>query len=287
MGYWIISADEKVYDHRLAFQTWGYVDWGVRVNMSIGDIVYIYFRTPISKIRYRTEVVKTNIKFDEITENEDFWLQGNQRSINSKFVRLKLIGTVDDDNLSYAKLKQYGVKSTLQAAYNIKNSELVKYIEASFKHFLADNNGKEIETIENEVDNLKIEATERDALIKCRVNQSKYRSELLKRYKRCCLCKVSNRELLIASHIKPWSQCESTEKLDIDNGLLLCPNHDKLFDLGFISFDDDGKILICDGLKEIDRTFMNVEDKMSIVINEGNKKYLEYHRKKVFKNHNG
>ena len=54
---------------------------------------------------------------------------------------------------------------------------------------------------------------------------------------------LSNKDFLIASHIKPWSKCKSNQKLDVNNGLLLCPNHDRLFDEGWISFDEIGKII--------------------------------------------
>ena len=57
-------------------------------------------------------------------------------------------------------------------------------------------------------------------------------------------------ELLVASHIKPWSISDANEKLDIHNGLLMCPNHDKLFDRGYISFDDTGRILISEKLDD-------------------------------------
>ena len=64
--------------------------------------------------------------------------------------------------------------------------------------------------------------------------------------------KVSDPKFLIASHIKPWACSESGEKLDIDNGLLLCPNHDALFDSGYISFDENGVIMISEHLKRDD-----------------------------------
>ncbi|MGA7584486.1 MAG: HNH endonuclease, partial [Rouxiella badensis] len=51
-------------------------------------------------------------------------------------------------------------------------------------------------------------------------------------------------ELLVASHIVPWSLCESFERIDPYNGLLLSPNLDKLFDKGLISFTDEGKLLL-------------------------------------------
>lgn len=87
---------------------------------------------------------------------------------------------------------------------------------------------------------------------------------------------------MIASHIKPWAVSEAKEKLDINNGLLLCPNHDKLFDGGYISFDDNGSILISEKLENNDRVFMNVTEKMSVTLYEESKNYMEYHREYVF-----
>ena len=88
---------------------------------------------------------------------------------------------------------------------------------------------------------------------------------------------------MLASHIKPWSACASHEKLDVNNGFLLCPNHDRLFDNGWISFDDTGAILISEQLDPVDRINMNVFDDMKIHLTEENKKYLEYHRKNIFR----
>ncbi len=72
------------------------------------------------------------------------------------------------------------------------------------------------------------------------------------------------------------------EKLDIDNGFLLCPNHDRLFDKGFISFADDGTILLSDYLSQNDRIFTNVDPNKRIILTEQNKEYLAYHREKIF-----
>ena len=53
----------------------------------------------------------------------------------------------------------------------------------------------------------------------------------------------------------------------------MCPNHDRLFDKGFISFKDDGSIMISEHLSETDRIFTNVRPNMSIELTEGNKRY--------------
>ena len=97
------------------------------------------------------------------------------------------------------------------------------------------------------------------------------------------MCNVSSNELLIASHIKPWSASNKYEKLDEDNGLLLYPNHDALFDSGYISFDDNGRILISNSLSKNEYIFMNVNINMRIEINNQSKKYLKYHRENIFR----
>lgn len=63
----------------------------------------------------------------------------------------------------------------------------------------------------------------------------------------------------------------------------MCPNHDKLFDEGWISFDDNGKIMLFDKLQENDRVYMNIRGDMKIDITDKNRKYLEFHRRYVYK----
>lgn len=121
------------------------------------------------------------------------------------------------------------------------------------------------------------------ALVKQRVNQGDFRRKLLQRFKTCCICGASLKECLIASHIKPWRDCSPEEKTDVNNGLLLCPNHDKLFDLGYISFDDDGKILISEQLDANNRMWLNALQTMKIKITDKNLFYLAYHREHIFK----
>lgn len=136
--------------------------------------------------------------------------------------------------------------------------------------------------ITEELDDMDLVGEYKEAVTKVRVNQGEFRDRLLRRYSKCCLCGVSDTQLLTASHIKPWAVSEPEEKLDVNNGFLMCPNHDKLFDKGLISFDDNGNILISETLASPDRIFMNVNDKMHISLTEKNKVFLEYHRSHVF-----
>lgn len=143
---------------------------------------------------------------------------------------------------------------------------------------------EEVQKIEEEISSLNVEGESKKAIINVRVNQGKFRESLLNRYNKCCLCNVKNHELLIASHIKPWVESEPKEKLDVNNGFLMCPNHDRLFDKGYITFDDDGKIIISDRLTENDRESLNVNNKMHIelTLTDDNKKYLKFHRENIY-----
>lgn len=89
-----------------------------------------------------------------------------------------------------------------------------------------------------------ISVTERNAIVSARVGQGKFRSQLIDKYGKCVVTGVDNKKLLIASHIKPWSQCDNADRISVDNGLLLTPTYDKLFDYGLITFSESGKLLV-------------------------------------------
>ncbi|MDO8421734.1 MAG: HNH endonuclease signature motif containing protein [Parvibaculum sp.] len=87
--------------------------------------------------------------------------------------------------------------------------------------------------------------TEKETVIRARRGQGKFRSNVSKIERTCRLTGISNPLLLIASHIKPWRSCASaTERLDGYNGLMLSPDADYLFDKGYVSFENDGTILV-------------------------------------------
>lgn len=124
--------------------------------------------------------------------------------------------------------------------------------------------------------------TETEILVKARIGQGIYRDKLIKKHNcKCMLCGMKNRELLIASHIKEWSFANSEERLDENNGLLLCTLHDSLFDKHLISFTDIGEIIISDELDEQDRMLLNVNEDMKIKIEPEMKKYLSFHRESL------
>lgn len=123
---------------------------------------------------------------------------------------------------------------------------------------------------------------DRETLIKSRVGQGYFKERLMKLYGKCCLCGLENKNFLIASHIKPWSQSKKNEKIDKYNGFLLCPHHDAIFDKGYVTFENNGNIIISEHLSAVDQMLLNINPKMKIKVHEKNIPYLEWHRENLF-----
>lgn len=90
--------------------------------------------------------------------------------------------------------------------------------------------------------------------------------------------------VLIASHIKPFFTSTDEEAYDPNNGILLSRNIDSLFDLGYITFENDGRIKFSETerLNQELKDFIGTYSLDSRFINEKRLEYLEYHRSEVF-----
>jgi len=93
-------------------------------------------------------------------------------------------------------------------------------------------------------DHIDVEETVKQVLRNERRGQRVFRERVLQCEPACRLTGVSAPAHLRASHIKPWAQSDSRERLDGSNGLMLSPHVDHLFDRAYISFKDDGTLLI-------------------------------------------
>ncbi|OGR43873.1 MAG: hypothetical protein A2X35_09185 [Elusimicrobia bacterium GWA2_61_42] len=131
----------------------------------------------------------------------------------------------------------------------------------------------------------RIQVTEKEALIKSRRGQGLYRQRLMKVEKCCRITKVDNPIHLIGSHIKPWRESNNDERLDGENGLLLTPTMDHLFDRGFISFRDNGDLAVSPVADKYSLTKMGVNCETGInvgVFNRQQQRYMEFHRDSIF-----
>jgi predicted restriction endonuclease len=152
----------------------------------------------------------------------------------------------------------------------------IEFFETN-RHYSADT----INEVEKITNDQTLTVLERESIILSRIGQGQFREDLIKLWNSCAISKFDDTRFLIASHIKPWKKSDNKEKIDKYNGLLLLPTYDKLFDLGFISFDDNGKILISKFLNNADK--LGIDSNIVINIKNENKKYLKYHRENKLK----
>lgn len=120
--------------------------------------------------------------------------------------------------------------------------------------------------------------TEFEQVVKSRIGQTQFRSELLHRDKSCKICGLNISELLYASHIKPWKDCDNEERLDPNNGFLLCSIHNDLFDKRLISFKDNGRIIISNTITQSDYSSLGIDSETKIEVLSKQRKYLIWHR---------
>ena len=129
--------------------------------------------------------------------------------------------------------------------------------------------------------------TVREALVKQRRGQDKYREALEKLWSgRCPITGINHPAFLVASHAKPWADSNPTERLDPFNGILLAVHIDRLFDGGWISFTDAGQILLSPQLPSYVATSLLCQDCQERNIPQfapGHSPYLAWHRDKVYR----
>lgn len=142
-----------------------------------------------------------------------------------------------------------------------------------------------------------LETTTKSSLIQARRGQGKFRQNVERVEDACRITGITNSALLIASHIKPWRLCSTAqERLDGMNGLMLTPDADHLFDRGFISFEDGGKVRVSSRVDRFDLRRLGLEHLapastgfeeaslpwLAAGFEPSQRRYLDYHRREVF-----
>ena len=138
-----------------------------------------------------------------------------------------------------------------------------------------------------EIEDSQREGIDRPVETTARVGQSFFRSAVLSAYsERCCITGLSVPGLLVASHIVPWSH-DPVNRVNPRNGLLLSVLHDRAFDTGLLTINDDMTVKVSPAYSE-DGFFST-----SVVAYHGqpirlpekfapDREFLAYHREQVF-----
>jgi predicted restriction endonuclease len=125
--------------------------------------------------------------------------------------------------------------------------------------------------------------TEQEQIVVSRLGQGNFRRNVIRLWGSCSVTGLQNISLLRASHIKPWKDSDNKERLTPYNGLLLIPDYDFLFDRGYISFKNNGTVLVSQRLSPFARKVFDVQDDLQLrKIFPENKEYLEFHRSEVY-----
>ena len=130
-----------------------------------------------------------------------------------------------------------------------------------------------------------IRETDRIAIVQARLGQGIFKSRVSEIEKRCRITGVENSMHLIASHCKPWRDANNEERLNGENGLLLTPSIDHLFDRGFIGFEGNGRLIVSPVAHKPSLELMGIDTKNIINVggfSAGQKEFLEFHRMSVF-----
>ena len=133
---------------------------------------------------------------------------------------------------------------------------------------------------------LAIRATEKLALVLARRGQGQFRDNVRAVERACRITKVERMEHLVASHVRPWRDSNNEQRLDGENGLLLTPTVDHLFDKGFISFEDAGQLIVSPVADPVSLKRMGIDHERRVNVgafSEGQRRYLDFHRENVLR----
>jgi len=191
------------------------------------------------------------------------------------------------------KALMLAVQARRDATLNILRAEKLPVATKSLQHLIDEYDdiiAELKESIENDsksellsiIQEAKLDATSKQGQIQMRLGQHRFRRMVIGRWQGCCA--VTGVDILVdAAHIKPWRKASNFDRINPYNGIALSPLYHRAFDLHYISFGDDGSILVSEKFRErLLRMGMNLSGKI-LGLTEDHQPYLESHRKDFFK----
>lgn len=122
-----------------------------------------------------------------------------------------------------------------------------------------------------------------EQVVLARLGQGEFREAVLQLWSdQCAVTGVTLKEVIRASHIKPWRSCTNKERLNPKNGLPLVASLDALFDRGLISFTDEGDMLISHSITSKQKSLLGVPSRLRQRLDSMQKTFMHYHRAHIF-----
>ncbi|EMF02958.1 HNH endonuclease [Serratia marcescens] len=223
-----------------------------------GDLIFSYANLKLGAVGKALSSAYDFEKPDEFRDSDGVWLRDGWR-IDVQFERLQApirpkqfiaqIQPLLPKKYSPLQKDGNGNESCYLAKLDNELGELLLEL-CDRKDLVSIDDFTEFEEIEKDILEIlsakELPETMKEALVKACIGQGFFRQEVLKLYPACPVTGVTMPQLLIASHIKPWRECNNKERLDPNNGIMLAPHVDALFDKGYISFTTDGDVIISD-----------------------------------------
>ena len=262
-----------------------YFNQEIKINEKIGyrnDIASRYqnFKNKISSIDRDWSITKKD--FELVEQKQGWYIRPTDLSRDSK----KSIIADHPWNFMRNMILPKITKINIEKIMYVSRYEFyfLLEIDLDYKKYIYHNSPELINQTIKEI-NEKFLGSEKKRLLDARLGQGYFRKQILSRVDYCLITNMNKVNFLEASHIKPWTKSNPIEKVDLYNGILLTPNCHKLFDLGFISFNNNGELLKSKKLNSSDYNKLFTEDKnvdRKILQNEKTKVYLDWHRRNIF-----
>ena len=238
----------------------------VRFDTMIGSLTHIdYKKNEYYRISNSQDSYEYMQKIVEIYENSD-------------------IAKITDKN----KLKTF-MQSQYYFTGEIDKVDLGKSISAEEFKQMIENEDKFLKELERLAEKYGEQGTTTiQSEVRLSSVQQAFRDKLIEQYgQKCLLCGVTHKDMLVASHIKDAAKSNIFEKADFNNGLLLCANHDKLFDKFLITFNFyDGKIQISKTLSDEEKNICQLDENYCLpeeMLTPERSEYLMWHNEEYHK----
>lgn len=265
---------------------------------AIGDVVFSYADTKIQAVG------KVIALYEESQRPEEFGSTGHQWDNNGWLVRIQwnllpdplkprdFLGEISPllpTKHSPIQLNGNGNQGVYLAEIsNVLGYKLLSLIDQTnlgiYDGLKEIDDAREESVVEEQIRHSNAPNTQKQQLVLARVGQGLFRLNVERIELRCRVTGLMDKRMLIASHIKPWKDSTNEERLDGYNGFLLSPHVDKLFDKGWISFDNVGTLLVSGkNIHPILKSWSIDPDRSVGAFTKKQREYLDYHRNIIFK----
>ena len=253
----------------------------------VGDIVFSFSNTLIKTVGVVSASARSSEKPKEFGKAGDAWdtdgwlVQVDYEEINNPLKpknHMDILGPLLPDRYSPIRADGGGNQVYLAEISKAMATSLLSLIGHQLDVAIEESEEREIK---NRTD---IDVTEKYQLVRSRVGQGQYRNNLERHEAGCRITGITDKRFLTASHIKPWVKSNDFEKLDGNNGLLLSPHIDRLFDRGYISFQDNGQLIFSPSLPSDVMTAWGLNNPAKVKpLTNKQSFYMNFHRSEIFR----